>query len=127
MSYLFNAHEESALSYIHPVQVKYIKNLLACGFPSQINYVILFGGSVLPTCHPYSDLDLYLLGEEDVDVYELRSYFSSIRKQVGKPMDILYSKMHDFLENRKVLGSVESRVWEEGVVIYAEEACNITG
>ena len=124
MSYLFNEHEESALSYVHPVQVKHIKNLLNCGLPPQINYVILFGGSVSLTCHPYSDLDLYLLGEEDVDVYELRSYFSSIRKQVGKPIDILYSTLRDFLEDRKVLGSVECRAWEEGVVIYAKEAEN---
>ena len=92
-----------------------------------INYAILFGGSVLLTCHPSSDIDLYLLGDENVDVYELRSYFSSIRKRVGKPMDILYSTKREFLENSKILDSVESKVWKEGVVIYAKEGSYAAG
>jgi|GEM_PF-1289548 len=127
MPYLFNTDINSPLRCIHPVQVTSVSNLLDCKFPSEINYAIVFGGSVLPTCHPHSDIDLYFVGNIEMDVSDLRSYFRKYRRHIGKPLDILYSKESDFLELRKRPGNVENKVWEEGVVIYAKGACDITG
>jgi len=121
---MFNDKLESALQSVHPLQIPSISNLLSCEFPSEINYAILFGGSVLLTCLPSSDIDLYLIGDVDLDVYKLRAYFSSFRAKIGKPMDILYSTESDFIEQSKISGSVESKVWKEGVVIYAKGECN---
>lgn len=120
MPYIFNEKLQSALQHVHPLQAESVSNLIKCGFPPEVNYVVLFGGSLLLTCHPYSDLDLYLLGDTDLDIYDLRAYFKGIRKKVGKPVDILYSTIPDFLEQKEVLGSIENRVWKDGVVIYAK-------
>ena len=40
-------------------------------------------------------------------------------------MDILYSTMANFLEQKDELGSIEYNIWRDGVVIYAKETGNI--
>jgi predicted nucleotidyltransferase len=123
--YNFNPELPEPLNVIHPFQLKAVQQLLASDIPKDVDAIILFGGSLDLTCHPSSDLDLYVLSEnpDRMEVYE-KMY--RVCKPLKKRFDILVSSKADFLDNALELGTVENRLWNKGVYIYAEKESNLT-
>lgn len=118
--YNFNPGFPEPLNVIHPFQLKAVQKLLASDMPKDVDAIILFGGSLDLTCHLFSDLDLYVLSEnpDRMDVYEK---MHRICRTLKKRFDILVSSESDFLSNALEFGTVENRLWNKGVYIYAQE------
>ena len=93
---------------------------MASDIPDEIDAIILFGGSLDLTCHIYSDLDLYILSENpnQMEVYEK---MHRICKSIKKRFDILVSSEAEFLEAVLEFGTVENRIWNKGIYIYAKK------
>ena len=126
MFYNFNPELPEPLNVIHPLQIKAVQQLINCDIPSDIKYIILFGGSLDLTCHPYSDLDLYVISENSdrMDVYER---MHKICKGLKKRFDILVSSEAEFCESAREFGTVENRVLETGVCIFAKGQSDFAG
>ena len=121
--YIFNPTMDSPLRFIHPMQVKSVSRLLDEPFPDYIDYVILFGSSLDLTCGNGSDLDFYVISESDTDMVYKEFYDRC--KALGKPFDIIVSTREDFSAESSVLGTVENRIMQEGLCLYAKTQNNI--
>jgi predicted nucleotidyltransferase len=104
---------------IHPFQLKAVRKLLEEDFPDDVEYIILFGGSLDTACHLHSDLDLYVITSNT----DLQSVYHDIYTRclkLKKRFDILVSNMPDFIEAMNEFGTVEYEIKQKGVVIYAK-------
>ena len=123
--YVFNPNLEDPLRFIHPIQIKSILRLLSEPFSDKIDYVILFGGSLDLSCGIDSDIDVYVISEHDPE--EVYKEIYDRLKGTGRPFDILVSAHDDFVAEAAELSTVEHRISQEGLCLYAKEKDNIVG
>jgi len=121
--YVFNPTFESPLRYIHPLQVKSVSLILSEPFADYIDYVILFGGSLDLACGIDSDLDFYVISNHDPEIV-YREFYDRL-KNIGRPFDILVSTREDFISESAEFGTVESRILQEGLCLYAKTQDNV--
>ena len=119
MYYNFKPELIEPFNVIHPTQLPKIQALLACSIPTAVDYIYLFGSSLDIACHARSDVDLYVISEENAEkVYEEMYKICSPLKQ---GFEILVSDKESFLENIHIPSTVEGRMVKRGVCIYAKE------
>ena len=120
MYYNFNPTLPNPLNVIHPYQVSSVQRFLENTFPAEIEFIILYGGSLDLACGINSDLDFYVItNDED----EFRTY-EAVRElclPLKKRFDILVSNMDNFASSSKEHGTVEARIVEKGVCLYAKQ------
>ena len=122
--YVFNPALDKPLRFIHPIQLKSISHLLRESFSDHIDYIILFGGSLDLACGMDSDLDLYVISEHDPEAVYKEIY--DICQNLGRPFDILVSSYEDFMSEASVFGTVEHRILQEGLCLYAKAQDHVT-
>jgi len=123
--YVFNQNMEAPLQFVHPIQVKSVSHFLSKPFSEKIDYVILFGGSLDLSCGIDSDIDIYVISEHNPE--EVYKEIYDRLKGIGRPFDILVSAHDDFVAESAELGTVEYRISQEGLCLYAKEKDNIAG
>ena len=124
MYYNFNPQLDEPFNVIHPLQLPKIRALLDCPMPAAVDYIYLFGSSLDITCHVKSDIDLYVISEEDTEQVHEDMY--KLCRSLKKRIEILVSNKETFLENILIPATVEGRMVKRGVCIYAKEQNNIT-
>jgi len=119
MYYNFNPDLIEPLNVIHPYQVLSIQNFLANTFPDKIELIILYGGSLDLACGINSDLDFYVVTNDD----EFKTYEAvrAICLPLKKRFDILVSTMDHFIHSSREHGTVEAEVMRKGVCLYAKQ------
>jgi len=123
--YEFNPDMDTPLRFVHPVQIKSIVHLLSEPFSDFIDYIILFGGSLDLSCGIDSDIDIYVISEHNPE--EVYKEIYDRLKGTDRPFDILVSAHDDFVAEAAELGTVEHRISQEGLCLYAKEKDNIAG
>lgn len=121
--YVFNPTINGPLRFVHPLQANSVSHLLGDSFPDYVDYVFLFGGSLDLACGIDSDLDFYVISEHDAEVV-YKEIYDRCRK-LGRPFDILVSPREDFIAESSELGTVENRILQEGLCLYAKAQDNI--
>jgi len=121
--YVFNPNLNRPLRFVHPIQVKSISHLLSEPFSDYIDYVILFGSSLDLSCGIDSDIDIYIISEHDPEIV-YKEIYDRLRG-IGRPFDILVSACEDFVSETKEFGTVEHRILQEGLCLYAKAQDNI--
>ena len=117
--YTFNPEYPEPFSLIHPLKAKHIMELLDCTIPTHIDCIILFGSSLDLTCTPMSDVDLYVISNDNKKSYE---YLYKRCKALNIKADILVSDTITFMEEALDINTVERQVLEQGVVVYEKES-----
>jgi len=81
--------------------------------------VYLFGSFAAGTHNEDSDLDFYIVVEDNVDDLAALTTqaYHAIRKVKKRPVDIIVGTKSRF-EKRKSIPSVENEVYEKGVLLY---------
>ena len=125
LRYVFNPTLDSPLRFVHPIQAKSIYRLLSNPLPDYIDYLLLFGGSLDLACGADSDLDLYVISENDPEVVYKEIYERC--RNLGRPFDILVSHREDFIAESSEFGTVEHLISKEGLCLYAKAQDNIVG
>jgi len=118
MYYDFNPNMPLPFRVIHPLQVYSVKTLLSRSIPDDVIWIILFGSSLDLTCSPKSDLDLGVVFENARDEAATKRMYMMC-KNLGRSFDMLPLDSDDLDE--PLFGSVEWRILNEGVVIYAKK------
>jgi predicted nucleotidyltransferase len=121
--YNFNPDLPEPFNMIHPFQLKAVRRLLDEDFPEDIEYIILFGGSLDLACAIYSDLDLYVITSNPDYQAAYEEVYARCLK-LKKRFDILVSSLPDFLEAVNEFGTVEYEIKQKGLVIYAKQKNN---
>jgi predicted nucleotidyltransferase len=116
--YMFNSDYHEPFSFIHPLKVKHIKELVNDTLPPYIKGVILFGSSLDLTCTPFGDIDLYIISDENKKAYE---YFHKRCKALKIKADILVSDTQTFMEEALDINTIERQILNQGVVVYEKE------
>ena len=120
MYYDFNPSLPEPLKLIHPLQLSGVRQLLTNKFPDFIDSIFLFGSSLDVTCDVKSDLDLYV-NTSDPDQETVYRYMHGICQVLPRPFDIIVSTEVDFKNEMVKIGTVESRILQKGVVLYAKD------
>ena len=120
MLYEFNPGLPEPFNVIHPYQLKKVNKLLSLEIPEEVDYILLFGGSLDLACHKNSDLDLYIISQEN-DLDEVNKKMYHLCKQLKIKFDLLISDKDTFIENANELGTVEYDIKHKGVCIYAKK------
>lgn len=121
--YVFNPALENPLRFIHPLQINGISLFLSEPFADYIDYVILFGGSLDLSCGIDSDLDFYVISDHDPEIVYKELHDRC--RNICRPFDILVSARDDFIAEAKVFGTVENRILQEGLCLYAKTQNNV--
>ncbi|MCL1877308.1 MAG: nucleotidyltransferase domain-containing protein [Defluviitaleaceae bacterium] len=117
--YTFKPEYPEPFSLIHPLKVEQIRALASEDMPNCIDTVILFGSSLDLTCTPISDVDLYVLCDDEKKSY---AHLHKLCKALKIKADILTSDAETFMEEALDINSVERQVLNQGVVIYEKES-----
>ena len=124
MYYNFSPDLPEPFNVIHPLQLKKVQKLLLHPIPDEVDYIFLFGGSLDLACDLSSDLDLYVVSEIDSEqVYEVMHKFL---RPMRLRADILVDTRENFLANAATPATVEGRMKNKGICIYAKTPNNIT-
>jgi predicted nucleotidyltransferase len=120
--FLFSDMEPIPFKYVHPLQLKKVKQLSKIKFPTYVKYLMLFGSSLDLTCTQGSDLDLYFIVDEGFQnsiesIIELHGLCSLVHRH----FDLLISSEDEFYESSDSINSVEHRILERGAIIYERE------
>jgi len=83
----------------------------------------LFGGSLDLACGIDSDLDFYVISNYDPEVV-YKEFYDRLKK-IGRPFDILVSTREYFIAEASEFGTVEHRILQEGLCLYAKTQDNI--
>ena len=125
MYYNFNPDLAEPFNVIHPLQLKKVMKLLSQPIPDAVDYIFLFGGSLELSCDLSSDLDLYVISDNDsTRVYEL---MHKLVRPLRLRADILVDTKENFLINAAVPATVEGRMREKGVCIYEKASGDTAG
>jgi len=97
---------------IHPKKQKIVKYLVD-NIPNEVDYVIVFGSSIMPYCQAESDIDVAFVGEceyKDLD----RAFVDD------QEYDVLIYKSLDEVKQRAFSSrqNVEREIYENGVLVY---------
>ncbi len=85
-----------------------------------VEQIILFGSYAGETQHDDSDLDIYVVMQENADIREIdamRLIRKAIRNKKTMPVDIVVSRASKF-NRRKLAPSIERQIAEDGVLLY---------
>ena len=126
MYYNFNPELPEPLNVIHPYQVSSVQRFLENTFPEEIELIILHGGSLDLACGKNSDLDLYVI-TNDEDKFKVYESVRVLCLPLKKRFDILVSNMEDFSNSSKEHGTIEKSIIQKGVCLYAKQKSYIAG
>ena len=126
MYYNFNPALPEPLNVIHPYQVSSVQRFLTNAFPEDIEFIILFGGSLDLACGINSDLDFYIITNEE-DEFRTYEAVRALCLPLKKRFDILVSNRENFINSSKEHGTVEASIIQKGVCIYAKQKSFIAG
>lgn len=85
-----------------------------------VEQIFLFGSYANGTAHVDSDLDLYVVISDEVNIREIdamRLIRKAIRDRKTMPVDVIVSKKNKF-NQRKSTPTIERQIAQEGVVLY---------
>jgi predicted nucleotidyltransferase len=95
-----------------------LKNIIINTLP--VEQIILFGSYAYGTTHKDSDLDLYVVVKDDMEMREIDAGVkirTAICRAQTMPLDIIVSKNSTFLR-RKLGPTMERKIAREGIKIY---------
>jgi predicted nucleotidyltransferase len=95
-----------------------LKELIINAIP--VEQIYLFGSYAYGTPHKYSDLDLYVVLKDDVQMRDLDAGLQirmAIARKKSMPVDILAKKKRDFLDRLNGI-TLERIVNRDGIRIY---------
>ena len=101
------------------VELEKLKELIINAIP--VDQIYLFGSYAYGTPHKYSDLDLYVVLKDDVQMRDLDAGLQirfAIARKKSMPVDIVAKNKKDFLNRLNVKFSLEQKVTRDGVRIY---------
>ena len=100
-------------------ELEKFKELIINAIP--VEQIYLFGSYAYGTPHKDSDLDLYVVLKDDVQMRDLDAglqiRFAVVRKTT-MPFDIIAKKKKDFLNRLKGTFTLEQKVTRDGIRIY---------
>ena len=117
--YNFNPGLPEPFNVIHPFQLKSVMAFVKSDFPDEVERIILFGGSLDLACGKYSDLDLYVIIDRG-DPQEVYDKIHALLSPLKKRFDVLVSHRDDFAAAAVERGTVEFKIKQKGVCIYAK-------
>ena len=120
MYYDFNPDLPEPLNVIHPLRVKAVQKLLTLPIPEEVDYIVLFGGSLDLACHIYSDLDLCAI-TNDCDTKAIHKKLYLLCRELGVRFDLLTVTKDEFIDCVDDIGTVEHDIQKRGVLIYAKD------
>jgi len=85
-----------------------------------VEQIYLFGSYAYGNPHRDSDLDIYVVVADNINMREIdaiKLIRKAIRDKKTMPVDIIVSKRKKF-DERKVTPTIERRIVEEGVLLY---------
>ena len=123
--YNFNPELPEPMNVIHPYQLSSVECLLKNTFPEEIKLIILYGGSLDLACGKNSDLDLYIVTHDECE-FKIYEAMRALCLPLKKKFDILVSNQENFLNSSKDHGTVEARIMQKGVCLYAKQKSDIT-
>ena len=97
-----------------------LKKIIAESVPVERNTLFGSFASAMPNAN--SDLDMYVIMPESVDMREIdamRLIHRAIRDKKTMPVDIVVSKENKF-NSRKAAPTIERTIAQEGVVVYGQ-------
>jgi len=118
--YNFNPNLPEPLNVIHPLQINAVKKLLSLEIPDEIDFIFLFGSSLELACGVHSDIDLMVI-TENPDHENVYGKMKNLCKKLDRKCDILISNKNDFIDNLNDIGTVENRMKERGICLYAKK------
>jgi predicted nucleotidyltransferase len=95
-----------------------LKNIIINTVP--VEQIILFGSYAYGTPHKDSDLDLYVVVKDDMEMREIDAGIQihlAIGRKQSMPVDIIVSKNSTYLK-RKIGPTMERKIAREGIKIY---------
>jgi predicted nucleotidyltransferase len=95
-----------------------LKDIIVNTLP--VEQILLFGSYAYGTPHKDSDLDLYVVLKDDVDMRNIDAslaIYRAIGEKKTMPVDILINKKETFLW-RKNNPTLERQIASEGIVLY---------
>ena len=120
MFFLFNEEESGVFKYSHPLKVPYLKDLLL-RFEKidELEAAFLYGGTLAEHCNQYSDIDLYCI-LNCKPTHTLTKRIRRLCRIKTQSIDFLFNTRAGFLEEAAVFSSIENKIINEGVVLYAK-------
>ena len=118
MYYNFNPDLSEPLNVIHPFQVSSVQQFLTNTFPKEIEFIILYGGSLDLACGKNSDLDFYVITSDDA--FKTYEAVRGLCLPLKKKFDILVSNMENFTHSSQEHGTIEAEIMRRGVCLYAK-------
>jgi len=100
------------------VELEKLKKLIVNTLP--IKQIYLFGSYAYGTAHKDSDLDLYVVLKDEVQMRDIDAAIKirlAISDQQTMPIDLLVSKNSQYLE-RKAAPTLERKIAREGILVY---------
>ena len=100
------------------VELAKLKELIVNAIP--VDQIYLFGSHAQGTTHKDSDLDLYVVLKDEVQLRDIDASImirQAICDQQTMPLDLLVMKKSRYLE-RKTAPTLERKVAREGILIY---------
>lgn len=99
-------------------ELEILKGIIVDTVP--VEQIFLFGSYAYGTPHADSDLDIYVVMPENVDIREIdamRLIHRAIRDKKTMPVDVVVSKKNKF-NRRKSTPTIERQIAQEGMVLY---------
>ncbi|WP_243137373.1 nucleotidyltransferase domain-containing protein [Heliorestis convoluta] len=85
-----------------------------------VEKIFLFGSYATGTPHADSNLDIFVVIKEDIDIREIdamKLINKAIRDKKTMPVDVIVNKKNKF-DQRKYTPSIERQIAQEGMVVY---------
>lgn len=101
-------------------ELKLITQLILGTVP--VHRIYLFGSYAGGTPHADSDLDIYVVMPDDVDIREIdamRAIRKGIRDKTSMPVDVLVNKESTFSQ-RAANPTMERKIAREGILLYGQ-------
>lgn len=98
--------------------IETMKDIILKNVPTK--QIWLFGSYAYGTPNKDSDIDLYVVMNDNSDMRELDAMVAidaARYKKINKPLDVLVSKSKIF-EKRKEIPTIERKIFREGIKIY---------
>jgi predicted nucleotidyltransferase len=85
-----------------------------------VEQIFLFGSYAYGTPHVDSDLDIYVVMPDNVNIREIdamKLIYRAIRDEKSMPVDVIVSKKNKF-NQRKSAPTIERQIAQEGLILY---------
>ena len=99
-------------------ELRALKDIIVNTIP--VEQIFLFGSYVNGNPHADSDLDIYVVMQENAEIREIdaiRLIHRAIRDKKTMPVDVIVSKESKF-NQRKSSPTIERQIAQEGMVLY---------